>query len=185
MGATYSSIQTETTDGNGVLTLAKVFAEKHPGEFQCYVGETLGLWTAIYPSFSPVMDAFARELSRTFQCLALTLVSADEDEVFCNFCLAGKDYGFIKISTGQRRSPKQREPIAKKLSMLQTHLSTEQQTELLAYLSDTRDILFSAEILKTFCQTTGIRNAMTSYDYILRNDYERELDTPVQLVKIG
>ena len=134
---------------------------------------------------SSAMDPFARELSKAFESLVLTLTSVDEDEVFCNYCLAGKDLGFFKISTGQRRSPKQREPVAKKLSLLQAHLTAEQQEQLLAYLSDTRDILYSADILKTFCQAAGIRNAMTSCDYIQKNDYVADLDTPVQLVKIG
>ena len=66
-----------------------------------------------------------------------------------------------------------------------SHLTVEQQEQLVAYLSDTRDILYSADILKTFCQAAGIRNVMTSYDYIQRNDYAADLDTPVQLVKIG
>ena len=185
MGATYLSIQADTTDRNGILTFSQAFAGRHSPEFQCYVGEPLGLWTAVYPAFSSAMDPFARELSKAFESLVLTLISADEDEVFCNFCLAGRDLGFFKISTGKRRSPKQREPVAKKLSLLQSHLTVEQQEQLVAYLSDTRDILYSADILKTFCQAAGIRNVMTSYDYIQRNDYAADLDTPVQLVKIG
>jgi hypothetical protein len=185
VGATYLSIQAETTDRNAVLTVSREFAEKHSAEFQCYVGEPLGLWTAIYPSFSPVMDPFARELSKAIGSLVLSLVSAAEDEIFCNFCLAGKDLGFVKISTGKKRSPKQQEPIAKKLSLLKAHLSAESQRELVVYLSDTRNILWGSDILRTFCQAAGIRNAMTSYDYIQRNEYAADLDTPVQLVKIG
>ena len=183
MGATYFSMQAETTDRNAVIAFTKQFAEKN-SEFECYVGEPIGLWTAVYPSFSPAMDPFARELSKTISSLVLTLVSLDEDEVMCNFCLAGKDLGFVKISAGKRRSPKQQEPIAKKLSLLQTHLNAEQQVQLLAYLCDTREIVFSADILKTFCEAAGIRNAMTSYDYITRNDYAKDLDTKVDLLKI-
>ena len=67
---------------------------------------------------------------------------------------------------------------------LHAHLNAEKKKQLLAYLSDTREIVFSADILKTFCEATGIRNAMTSYDYIQRNDYEADLDTKVQLLRI-
>src|SRR5262245_34393500 len=183
MGATYLSMQAETTDRNAVIAFSKGFAERN-SEFECYVGEPIGLWTAVYPSFSPAIDPFARELSKAIASLVVTLVSLDEDEVMCNFCLAGKDLGFVKISTGKRRSPKQQEPIAKKLSLLHAHLDAEEQKQLRAYLSDTREIVFGADILKTFCEATGIHNAMTSYDYIQRNDYAADLDTKVQLLSI-
>ena len=185
MGATYLSIQVDATDRESILTFTRVFAGKHPQEFQCYVGEPLGRWTAVYPSFSPAMDVFAKELSKALECLILTLRSFDEDEVFCNLCQAGKDYSFFKISTGSRRSLKQQAPVVKRLSMLEAYLSADQQKELVTYLSDTTRILFSADILKTFCQKVGIRNAMTSYDYIQRNDYRKDLDAPVELVKVG
>jgi hypothetical protein len=97
------------------------------------------------------MDTFARELSKTVG-VVLSLVSADEDEVLCNFCLAGKDYSFFKIRTGAKRSPKAQEPVAKKLALLKEFLTADQQKELLASLADTRNILFSADILRTFCQ---------------------------------
>jgi hypothetical protein len=185
MGATYLSIQANTTDRDGVIVFARSFVDKHPQEFQCYLGETLGRWTAVYPFLSPVMDLFAKELSGALECLVLSLVSADEDEVLCNFCQNGKDYSFFKISTGVRRSPKQQAPVAKKLAMLEFVLNAEQQTGLLAYLSDTRGVLWGSDILKTFCNAACIPNAMTSFDYIRRNDYQADLDIPVQLVAIG
>ena len=46
-------------------------------------------------------------------------------------------------------------------------------------------ILDSGEILRTFCQAVGIRNAMTSYDYIEYGNYQAVLDTVVERVKIG
>jgi hypothetical protein len=185
MGATYISIQADTTDRENLLSFTTAFVEKRPHEFQCYVGEPLGRWTAVYPSLSPAMDVFAKELSKALGCLALTLVSEDEDAVFCNFCQAGKDLSFFKISTGAKRSPKQQAPVAKKLALLGACLSEERQKELVKYLSDTTGILFSADILTTFCDAVGIRNARTSYNYIEKSDYLRDLDSPVALVKIG
>lgn len=185
MGATYVSQQIGATDRDGVLTFSQGFVERHRGEFQCYVAEPLGAWTAVYPSFSAVMDLFAKELSGVLGCVVLTLASLDEDEVLLNVCEAGPDHNFVKISAGRRRPPKQREPVAKKLSLLDAYVDAGQQAELVAYLSDTTGILFSRDILQTFCRRLGIRNAMTSYDYIERSDYQADLDTPVQLVKIG
>jgi len=185
MGATYFSIQAHTTDRDAVLTCARSFAGKHPYVFQCYVGEALGQWTAVYPSFSAVMDPFAKELSQALGCLVLTLASADEDEVLCNFCLAGKDYSYFKVTPGRKRSPKQQAPVAKKLALLEGILTADQQKELLAYISHPPDVLFSSDVLKTLCQALAILNATTSYDYILRNDYSADLDRQVELVKIG
>src|SRR5262245_19796838 len=129
MGATYLSIQANTTDRDGVIAFARSFVDRHPQEFQCYVGEPLERWTAVYPLFSPATDLFAKELSGSLDCLVLSLVSADEDEVLCNFCQNGKDYSFFKISTGVRRSPKQQVPVAKKLAMLEFVFSAEQQKD--------------------------------------------------------
>jgi hypothetical protein len=185
MGATYISFQAGTEDREGVLTFSRGFVAAHPHEFRCYVGEPLGAWTAVYPSLSPVMDLLAKELSRALGCVVLSLVSHDEDEVLCNFCEGGKDHSFFKISTGRRRPPKQRGPVAKRLSLLAAYLDDQKQAELLAYLSDTTAILDSGEILKTFCQAVGIRNAMTSYDNIEHGDYQADLDTAVELVKVG
>jgi len=185
MGATYLSIQAHTTNRDAVLICARSFAGKHPNEFQCYVGEALGQWTAVYPLFSAVMDPFAKELSQALGCLVLTLVSADEDEVLCNFCLAGRDYSYFKIEPGRKRSPKQQAPVAKKLALLEGILTGGQQKELLAYISHPPDVLFSSDVLKTFCRALAIVNATTSYDYILRNDYSADLDRQVELVKIG
>lgn len=185
MGATYISFQAGTADREGVLAFSRAFAAAHPREFQCYVGEPLGAWTAIYPTMSPAMDLFAKELSRALACVVLSLVSHDEDEVLCNVCEGGQDHSFFKITAGQRRPPKQRGPVAKRLALLGAYLDAREQAELLAYLSDTTGIADSGEILKTFCQAVGIRNAMTSYDYIEHGDYEAELDTAVELVKVG
>jgi hypothetical protein len=131
------------------------------------------------------MDPFAKELSQALECLVLTLASADEDEVLCNFCLAGKDYSYFKITLGRTRSAKQQAPVAKKLALLEGILTADQQNELLAYISHPPDVLFSSDVLKTFCQALAILNATTSYDYILRNDYSADLDRQVELVKIG
>ena len=185
MGATYISFQAGTANREGVLTFSRAFAAAHPHEFRCYVGETLGAWTGVYPSMSPAMDLFAKDLSGVLDCVVLSLVSHDEDEVLCNVCQGGKDHGFFKITAGRRRSPKQREPVAKRLSLLGTYVDAQKQAELLAYLSDTTGILDSGEILKTFCQALGIRNAMTSYDYIDHGNYQADLDTAVELVKVG
>ena len=185
MGATYLSFHAGTADREGVLTFSRAFAAAHPHEFRCYVGEPAGAWTAVYPEFSPAMDRFAKELSRALACVVLSLVSHDEDEVLCNVCDRGKDHGFFKISAGRRRPARQREPVAKKLSLLAAHLDPQKQAELLAYLSDTTAVVDSGEILRTFCQAMGIRNAMTSYDYIERADSQADLDTPVDLVKVA
>ena len=75
--------------------------------------------------------------------------------------------------------------MAKRLTLLGAYLDAQRQAELLDYLGDTTGILDSGEILKTFCRAVGIRNAMTSYEYIERGDYQADLDTPVELVKVG
>src|SRR5262249_5653099 len=147
MGATYLSIQAHTTDRDAVLACARSFAGKHPNEFQCYVGEALGQWTAVYPSFSAVMDPFAKELAHALGSLVLTLASADEDEVLCNFCLAGRDYSYFMIEPGRKRSPKQQAPVAKKLALLEGILTGDQQKELLASISYPPDVLFRSDVL--------------------------------------
>ena len=185
MGATYISFQAGTADREGVLTFSRAFLTAHPHEFRCYVGQPLGPWTAVYPSMSPAMDLFAKELSRAIGGVVLSLVSHDEDEVLCNFCEGGKDHSFFKISAGRRRPPKQRVPVAKRLALLGAYLDAQRQAQLLDYLCDATAVLDSGEILKTFCQALGIRNAMTSFDYIEHGDYQADLDVAVELVRVG
>jgi hypothetical protein len=86
---------------------------------------------------------------------------------------------------GRKRSRKQQAPVAKKLALLEGMITADQQKEQLAYISHPPDVLFSSDVLKTFCQALAIVNATTSYDYILRNDYSDDLDRQVELVKIG
>src|SRR5262245_40645026 len=101
MGATYISFQACTANRDGVLDFCRAFAAARGNEFRCCVGEALGGWTAVYPSMSPAMDVFAKELSGALGCVVLSLVSHDEDEILCNVCQGGKDHGFFKITAGR------------------------------------------------------------------------------------
>ncbi len=182
MGGFYQSIQVPAVGLDEVRSAVEAFrAQSANASLRAYLGEPVDGWMAIYTEFSPETDTLARSLSQQFDRLALTLASIDEDELICNFCVSGKDLGFFRIASGAHRTGRRLEPVTRRIELLAPHCDADRRGQIVALFADTRDTVFSSELLRRFCAIVGIRNATTSYDYIARGDYADDLDVPVSL----
>lgn len=184
MGATYISIQVPDTSRDVIRTALTQFNATSPVRLAAYLGQPIGRWTALYPRFSPETDRFAKILSGAAHGPVLTLGSIDEDDLLCNFCVAGKDLSFFKVNVGAQRKGKQRVSVIKKIDALQAFADEPSRAALVDRLCDTRHVTFGSEILADFCAVFAIKNARTSFDYIERDDYRDDLDVDTSLERI-
>jgi len=184
MGATYVSIQVPDTPVDAIRTSMADFNSRAPARLAAYLAPPVGRWTAIYPRLSPETDRFAKVLSGTTGGPVLTLGSIDEDDFFCNLCVAGKDLSFFKASVGTQRSAKQRAPVIKRINALAEFADEPSRAALIERLCDARQTTFSVDLLNAFCAVFAIKNARTSFDYIQRGDYHDDLDEETKFDRI-
>jgi hypothetical protein len=166
-------LQLRTTNRDGVISgLRAVAAESREWPPQFFVAEPADGWLAVFPNFVPDLERIAKEISARADCLALLLLSADEDDLYCMFFRAGKALPWFKIAAGRRRAGKERAKLAEKLEALSEVCDAEGRARLLDVLAEARDVTFSSDLLHAFCEVTGIQNAFTSFEYLQRGERE-------------
>jgi hypothetical protein len=186
MGATYLSMQLRTTDrAETIVALRALTAASTDPSVQFYIAESFGGWLPIYPSFTPELERTAKTLSARLKCLLVLLLSADEDDLYCMFFRDGKQLPWFKIAAGRSRRGKERDKLATKLEALSEVCNAESRGRLVTALSDATEVTYSSDLLRTFCEITGIRNAFTSFDYLQRGEREGlEPDAAPTLVSV-
>ena len=187
MGATYLSIQLRTTDRDAVVAeLHSIAAANVSAGLRFYVAEPRDGWLAIFPNFTPELERAAKALSARVNCLIVLLLSADEDDLYCMFFRGGKQLPWFKVGVGRKRSGKERDKLAAKLEALAEVCDAESRARLVTILADATDVTFSSDLLRALCETAGIRNAFTSFDYLQRGE-RQGLDPPSEptLVSAG
>lgn len=173
MGATYLSMQLRTMDRDASITALEAIAAASPEtNLQFYVAEPSNGWLPIYPGFTPELERTAKSLSGVLGCLLVLLLSADEDDLYCMFFRDGRQLPWFKIGAGRSRKGKERDKLAGKLEALSEVCDAESRARLLVALSDATDVIYSSELLRVFCETTGIRKAFTSFEYLRRGERE-------------
>ena len=171
MGATYLSLQLRTTDRDAVIAAVKSTVAAKTGEsLQFYIAEPVGGWLPIFPNFTPELERTAKTLSANLRCLIVLLLSYDEDDLYCMFFRDGKQLPWFKIAAGRPRKGKEREKLAKKLEALNEVCDAEGRGRLLEALANSTGVIYSSELLRTFCEITGIRSALTSFEYLQRGE---------------
>jgi hypothetical protein len=171
VGATYLSMQLRTTDRDATIAALKAIAAANAGaSLQFYIAEPFGGWLLIFPNFTPELERIAKALSASLNCLLVLLLSADEDDLYCMFFRAGKQLPWFKIGAGRSRRGKDRDKLASKLEALAEVCDAESRARLVAALADATEVIYSSELLRTFCEIAGIRNAFTSFEYLQRDE---------------
>src|SRR5262245_30805632 len=172
VGATYLSLQLRTTDRDAVATALETIAAETsvtpPLEF--YVAEPVGGWLAVFPNFTPDLERSAKQLSARANCLIGLLFSADEDDLYCMFFRGGKQLPWFKVGAPRVRRGKERDKLAAKIDALAEVCDAESRARLVDTLADTTGVTFSSELLRTFCEIVGIRNAFSSFEYLRRGE---------------
>jgi len=173
MGATYLSMQLRTTDRDSVVVELSAIASKNVGAgLRFYVAEASEGWLPVFPNFTPELERAAKDLSARVDCLVLLLLSADEDDLYVMFFRDGKQLPWFKVAAGRVRRGKEREKLAAKLEALANVCDEECRARLVAVLADSPGVNFSSELLQSVCEILGIRNALTSFDYLQRGERE-------------
>jgi hypothetical protein len=137
-----------------------------------FVADPVGGWLPVFPNFTPELERVAKTLSNSLACLIVLLLSADEDDLYCMFFREGKQLPWFKIAAGRNRRGKERDKLAAKLEPLRDVCDAESRERLLGALAETKDVVYSSELLRAFCEIVGIRNAFTSFDYLQRGERE-------------
>jgi hypothetical protein len=187
MGATYLSLQLRTTCHDAVVAALEDIAATTPAErLQFYVAEPVGGWLAVFPNFTPELERSGKTLSARLGCLIVLLLSADEDDLYCMFFRDGKQLPWFKVGASRKRRGKEREKLATKIDALADVCDAESRARLVDVLADTTNVIFSSDLLRAVCETAGIRNAFTSFEYLHRGEREG-LEPPgrVALVPAG
>lgn len=173
MGATYLSMQLRTLDRNSTVVALEAIAAVSPGAgLQFYVAEPIDGWLAVFPNFTPALEGTAKELSRVLKCLIVLLLSADEDDLYCMFFRDGKQLPWFKVGASRRRRGKERDKLAVKVDALVEVCDAASRARLVELLADTTGVTFSSELLRDVCEIVGIRNALTSFEYLHRGERE-------------
>jgi hypothetical protein len=173
MGATYLSMQLRTTNRDAaVAALEEIAAATTAAGLQFYVAEPSGGWLAVFPNFTPELERSGKVLSARLDCLVVLLLSADEDDLYCMFFRDGRQLPWFKVGASRKRRGKEREKLAAKIDALADVCDAESRARLVDVLADTTNVVFSSDLLRAVCETTGIRNAFTSFEYLHRGEHE-------------
>jgi len=184
VGATYLSMQLRTTDRDATLSALEAIATAHAGaSLQFYVAEPVGGWLALFPNFTPELEASAKALSASLGCLVVLLLSADEDELYCMFFRGGKQLPWFKVGAPRKRRGKERDKLAAKIEALAEVCDAESRARLVAILADPTEVMFSSDLLRAVCDIVGIRHAFSSFEYLHRGD-RTGLEPPVELTLV-
>ena len=173
MGATYLSMQLRMTDRDAARACLESLAAANPGAgLQFYVTEPIDNWLAIFPNFTPELERTAKTLSSRLDCLVLLLLSADEDDLYLMFFRNGKQLPWFKVAVGRKRTGKERDKLAAKLDALANVCDAVSRAKLVSILADATNVTFASDLRSAVCEIIGIRNALTSFDYLRRGEHD-------------
>lgn len=170
MGAFYDSVQIHSDDREAVRTLLEELAPKKKRRF--LLGPALNGWIGVYPN---VDAAAARDLARRLRVELLALNVHDDDIFSYEYYRDGKrvdrynsapDY-FEEVSAKQRRMLRGRLELLAHLVSQPARFQALRE-RLAAQMHDS--IVFASELLQTFADALGIRNALTSYTYLKEHE---------------
>lgn len=160
MGAFYDSVQIHSDDREAVRTLLEELAPKKKRRF--LLGPALNGWIGVYPN---VDAAAARDLARRLRVELLALNVHDDDIFSYEYYRDGKrvdrynsapDY-FEEVSAKERRMLRGRPELLAHLVSDPARFQALRE-RLAAQMHDS--IVFASELLQTFADALGIRNAL-------------------------
>jgi hypothetical protein len=166
MGAFYGSVHLRTGDPNEVRRLLEQADKKQGGRF--LVGPALGGWVAVYAEHHGQDERVAQALARTFRGELLYVLVHDDDVFAYAYYRGGRlldqynscpDYfGDDEDETGGERGGNP--------EVFRDLLGDAGAVEELARLLAADRPLFASETLQRFAEIVGLRNALTSYEYL-------------------
>jgi WD40 repeat protein len=168
MGGFYGSVQVRGADRNAIKSVVKKLASKMDLRF--LVGPDLGGWVGLYPAGHGQDTRIGREMARKLTGELFHFLVHDDDFFVYEYYRDGKlvdrynsrpDY-FQQVSASDFRNQRGRPELFDHLA------PTDGILALKAMLADpdAEPFAFASTMLERFAQVIGIRNVITSYEYL-------------------
>jgi hypothetical protein len=175
MGAHYRSVQIRGENRNAVMAAAEGIARSQNGKL--LVGPVLNGWIGLYLNDSVPSEGFAVEISKSLEVLALDLIVHDSDIFIYNFYKQGHlideyssapDY-FEEVSQAEHARLQGKPEAFRELLG-----SDETVSKLVSLLGskDDEEFLFEENRLEQFAKLLGIKNSLSSYEYLTNGEWE-------------
>src|SRR6516162_6366 len=173
MGSFFGSVHFRTSDRDAVHRTLQELAAKRKGRF--LVGPPLAGWLVVYPDSHGQDEALVKVMAKRFSGEMLHVLVHDDDIFAYSFFRDGKlidhynsrpDY-FGKVSARTKQQSRGQPELLAHLLVARGRLP-----ELQELLIQGRDAppVFATELLDSFVQLFGLRNAVTSYEYLMRGE---------------
>jgi hypothetical protein len=178
MGGFYGSIQVRGEDREPLRSALEELARK---KRRFLLGPPLGGWVGVYPDGSGQDFRVARALARRLSGELIAMLVHDDDIFAYEYYRNGRridqydsspDY-FEPISEGQRRRLSGRPETFAHLASDPAKFAAVRE-RLAAQATDRA--VFASELLEVFADALGIRNAVTSYEYLQENEETDDIE---------
>jgi hypothetical protein len=174
MGGFYGSVQVRGAEREAIKSVVEKLAGKMDLRF--LIGPELGGWVGVYPAGHGQDIRIGREIARKLSGDLFQLVVHDDDVFVYDYYRDGKlvdrnnsspDY-FQEVSVSNAKKLRGRPDTFGHLA------TTEGIVALKAMLSDpeAESAAFASSLLERFAQVLGIRNAVTSYEYLQNGELD-------------
>jgi hypothetical protein len=172
MGGFYGSVQIRSEDRDSVRAAVERIAT---GRRRFLIGPPLGGWIGVYPSGSGQDFGVAKDLAARLPGELIAMLVHDNDIFAYEYYRDGDridqydsipDY-FHEVSDEERRSLRGRPEAIEHLARDPVAFAAVRQR--LAAQAVKREV-FASDLLLAFAEALGIRNALTSYEYLQENE---------------
>jgi hypothetical protein len=184
MGGFYGSVQIRGIAGVELKDVLEKLARKLKIRF--LLGPALGEWVGIYPEGGGQDTRVGVQIARKLKCEMIQILVHDDDFLAYEYYRDGKlvdeynarpDY-FAPVSARKRKKLEGRPELF-------AHLFTDEQpvASLKKTLAEADAEPFAYVVLETFAEALGIRNALTSYEYLRKGETD-EVDGWDQFIHV-
>ena len=175
MGGFYGSVQIRGADRNTIKSVVEKLASKQ--ELRFLIGPELGGWVGVYPADHGQDTRTGRAIARKLSGELFHLLVHDDDFFVYEYYRDGKlvdrynsrpDY-FAPVSASEARKLRGRPETFGHLAVSGDVFT------LKSMLADpeAESFAFASTLLERFAQALGIRNALTSYEYLQNGEARR------------
>jgi WD40 repeat protein len=179
MGGFYGSVQVKTTDRDRVRSALEELA-RSSGRF--LLGPVLNGWVGVYPEGGGQDFDVARDLAQRLGGELIASLVHDDDIFAYEYHRDGElvdQYNSIPDYFGEEVSEAERQELAGRPETM-AHLASDPEkfatfAQRMAAQAETHDP-FASGLLEEFAEALGIRNAMTSYEYLKVNEEVEDIE---------
>lgn len=179
MGGFYGSVQIRSDDRDAVRTALEQLAKE---QRKFLLGPPLNGWIGVYPDGGGQDLGVASELARRLKVELIAMLVHDDDIFAYEYYRDGHrvdQYNSIPDYFGEGVSEQERRELSGRPETF-AHLASDPEKfarvrERLAAQADQPDV-FVSDLMQEFADALGIRNALTSYEYLHDNEETDDIE---------